>query len=115
MNIGKFSPAIEKEINESGYHIFNQSLPSNCYPNKFPKFNKIDKINIGKIYGIRLFIGIGTGVNQTIDSGLISILILSKASESFVGEILTLIPNNFPIAKGQHINLTKDNILYEQI
>lgn len=111
---GKFSPEVEKEINEKGYHILNLSLPSNCYPNEFPKYKKIDKIKIGKIYTIRLFIKVHPGLNSNIDSGLIDIKIISITSDGYSGEILTLLPNNFPLSKGQNLNIKMEEILYEQ-
>ncbi|MFH1051410.1 MAG: hypothetical protein V1779_10845 [bacterium] len=114
-NIGKFRPEIEKEIEDRGYHILNQSLPSNSYPNKFPKFKKLDEIKIGKIYTIRLFIRITNSRYPTIDSGLVDIKITRKTKDNYIGEILTLLPDSFPLTKGQSINLKKEEILYEQI
>ncbi len=114
MNIGRFSPTIEKEINDKGYHVLNQSLPSNSYPNTFPPHINPDKIHDGKIYAIRLFFNVSTGVIPRIDSGLISIKIISHTEDKFVAEILTLLPIDFPLSKGQHIILTRDEILFEQ-
>jgi hypothetical protein len=112
--IGKFSPEIEKEIDEKGYHVLNQSLPANSYPNPFPKNNNLKEIKIGKSYTIRLFIKMQSGLMSRIDSGLIDIRIVNKTENDYTGEILTLLPPNFPLAKGQNINITKDEILYEQ-
>lgn len=112
-NLGKFSDEILEELNQKGYHFLNTSFPENNYPNKFPNFKKLKEIKIGKIYAVRAFIKLKPGLDVNIDSGMIDIKIIRKSNENYEGEILTLLPNNFPISKGQNISFKKDEILYE--
>ncbi len=114
IGFGKFSPEIEKEIDQKGYHILNPSLPLGSYPNVFPKYQKIKEIRIGCIYAVRLFVKITKGNSYSIDSGMIDIKIIMKAKEDFIGEIITLLPGNFPVSKGQNIPIKSDEILFEQ-
>ncbi len=114
-NIGKFSPEIEREIMTKGYHILDQALSSDSYPNPFPKYPVLNQIKIGYRYTIRLFIKIKSAVPAKIDSGLIDVKIISKSEDNYVGEIQTIIPDDFPLSKGQHIILKKSEILFEQV
>jgi len=112
---GKFSPEIENEIIAKGYHIYNYALAVEDYPNSFINENTPKEIEIGKRYTLRLFVKIEKGLMKTIDSGLIDIKIIRKDKDSFLAEILTLLPVGFPLRKGQRIDVKKEEILYEQV
>jgi hypothetical protein len=114
IGVGKFSPEIEKEINEKGYHILNTSLPPSSYPSKFPPYPKIKEIKVGNSYVIRLFVKIKSGGLKKIDSAFLVIKIIMKSEDDYLGEILTLLPGNFPLAKGQNIKIKREEILFEQ-
>jgi hypothetical protein len=114
-NIGKFSIEIEMDLNFKGYHFLNTKLPSDSYPNKFPKFEKINLINIDKIFTLRLFVKFQSAGIDIIDSGLIDVKIIKKSSKGYLVEILTLLPDNFPLLKGQNIEIKKEEILYKQV
>ena len=114
-NIGNFSPDVGNELNIKGYHFLNTSLPLNSYPNKFPKFEKVNEIGIGKIYTLRLFVKLPSAGIGMIESGLLDVKVISKSKKGFIGVIQTLLPDTFPISKGQNIEIKKEEILYEQI
>ena len=112
-NLGTFSKEILDELNQKGYHFLNTSFSQDKYPNIFPKYKKLNEIKIGKIYAVRAFIKLKPEPIVNIDSGLIDIKIIRKSNEHYEGEILTKVPLNFPISKGQIIAFKKDEILYE--
>lgn len=113
--IGKLSEIIEKEINDKGFHILKKSFVKNkMYPNSFPEYDEINEIQIGGRYTIRLFVKLLRNAVERIDSGLIDVKIKLSSGEKFSCEILTLLPDNFPLQKGDIISLTKDEILYKQ-
>ena len=112
-NYGNFNPEILKEIEQKGYHILNKSLNKGSYPNEFPKFPKLNNIDVGGIYVLRLFVRIPNTISQNIDSGMIDVKIIEKSNNGFIAEILTLLPDIFPIFKGQKIEIKKEEILYE--
>jgi hypothetical protein len=110
---GTFSKEILEELNKKRYHFLNTSLSEDNYPNKFPAFKKISEIKIGKIYTVRAFIKLKPGINSNVDSGLMDINIIRKTDDYYEGEILTNLPKNFPLSKGQIVNFKKEEILYE--
>ena len=114
-NTGTFSPEIENELNIKGYHFLNTTLPLISYPNKFPKFEKVKEISIGKIYTLRLFVKLPSAGIGMIESGLLDVKVISKSKKGFIAVIQTLLPDTFPIAKGQNIEIKKEEILYAQI
>jgi len=114
-NIGEFSTKVENDLLMKSYHILNTSFAPDSYPNRFPKFKKINKIKIGGVYVVRLFVKNYSGETYQIDSGMIDIKINTKKSGGFGAEILTLLPSGFPLSKGQIIDVKKEEILYEQI
>lgn len=113
--IGKLSSEIEQEINRKGFHILRKSfVKNNMYPNQFPEYEEIEEIRIGRRYTIRLFVKHTQNGIERIDGGMIDVKILKKENDNYSGEILTLLPPNFPLKKGDCINLLRDEILFEQ-
>ncbi len=98
-----------------GYHIYSYALPVEDYPNSFIVENTPKEIKIGKRYTLRLFVKIENGFAKTIDSGLIDVKILKKVTKGFLAEVLTLLPEGFPLKKGQKIEVKREEILYEQV
>lgn len=112
---GKLSSEIDKEINKKGFHILRKTfVKNNMYPNKFPDYGEIEQIRVGNRYTLRLFIKHRQNGEERIDGGMVDVKILKQEGDNFSGEILTLLPNNFPLKKGDCINLSKDEILFEQ-
>ncbi|HRX16110.1 MAG TPA: hypothetical protein P5123_07340 [Spirochaetota bacterium] len=112
---GKLSSEIEQEINNKGYHILRKSFArKKMYPNKFPDYDEIEQILIGKIYTLRLFVKHKRNGTERIDGGMIDVKIIKNNNEEYSGELLTLLPPNFPIKKGDHLKICKDEILFEQ-
>jgi len=113
-NFGNFSPVVLEEIQQKGYHILNKSLPKGSYPNEFPKFHTLNEIKIGETFVLRLFVKIPNNILQNIDSGLIDVKIVKKIKNGYKAEILTLLPDFFPLSKGKIIEIKKEEILYQQ-
>lgn len=112
--IGKLSSEIEREINRTGFHILRKSFVKNkMYPNPFPDYGEIKEIRIGGKYTIRLFVKRTQKGFERIDGGMIDVKILKKENDNYSGEILTLLPPDFPLKKGDSINLLEDEILFE--
>jgi hypothetical protein len=113
--IGKFSKDVEEEIQEKGFHVLKKSFAKrNMYPNRFPDFGDINEIEIGESYVVRLFVDTTFNNVEKIDSGLIDVRILAKENDTYSCEILTLLPYQFPLKKGDKVILTKDELLYKQ-
>ena len=111
--IGKFSKDVEEEIQERGFHILKKSFAKkNMYPNRFPDFGDINKAEIGEHYAVRLFVKNTFNGIERIDSGMIDVKIVSKENEIYSGEILTQLPDHFPLKKGDNVILTKDELLF---
>jgi hypothetical protein len=112
--IGKLSKDIEEEIEDKGFHIFRKSYSiRNMYPNAFPDYGEIKQINIGSIYAVRLFVKNIREYPERIDSGFIDVKIESSSKGTYLSEILTLLPETFPIKKGDKLILSHDELLYE--
>ena len=113
--IGKLSSKIEEEINKKGYHILRKSfVKNNMYPNEFPVYGDIEHIRVGNRYTLRLFVKHRQNGVERIDGGMIDVKIRKQEGDNFSGEIITLLPDNFPLKKGDCINISKDEILFEQ-
>ena len=94
--------------------FFNPIYRKNCTLTKFPDYGEIEQIRVGNRYTLRLFIKHRQNGEERIDGGMVDVKILKQEGDNFSGEILTLLPNNFPLKKGDCINLSKDEILFEQ-
>lgn len=112
--IGKFSKDIEKEFLKNGFHILKKSfVKRNMYPSRFPDFGEINEIENGERYAVRLFVKHAPNNIERIDSGLIDVKILTKSGKKYSCEVLTQLPDNFPLRKGDTLMLTNDEILYK--
>jgi len=113
---GNFDKEIEAEIEKNGYHILNKSKAKikGNYPNEFPLYKEIENVKVGEVYAIRAFVKNKRDGIERVDSGLIDVHIMSIDERDFTAAILTLLPPNFPIAKGQKIKVTDDQLLFKQ-
>lgn len=112
---GKLAKEVENEIDKTGYHILKKSFAkNNKYPNPFPDFEKLDTIDIGSSYTLRLFVKVTQNNLERIESGMIDVKIFLQSGDKYTGEILTQLPPVFPLRKGQKIVLTEDEILFKQ-
>jgi len=114
---GKNEPAFLDDIKEDGYHVYslkNAKVP-NYYPPELPNYPgvSINSLEIDNIITIRIFFGIGKGINMRIDGEVIDLQIDEIHSESVVATILTVLPKKFPIRTGGSIEIFENEILYK--
>lgn len=113
---GKNVPAFINDIKEDGYHVFslkNANIP-NYYPAESPKYPGvcIRDLKIDDVISIRVFFGIGTGKNMRIDGGMIDLRIEHINENSVMAEVLTILPESFPLGSGHSIEVYEEEILY---
>ena len=111
---GKNEPAFLDDIKEDGYHVYslkNAKVP-NYYPPELPNYPgvSINSLEIDNIITIRIFFGIGKGINMRIDGEVIDLQIDEIHSESVVATILTVLPKKFPIRTGGSIEIFENEI-----
>ena len=114
---GKNEPAFLDDIKEDGYHVYslkNAKVP-NYYPPELPNYPgvSINSLEIDNVITIRIFFGIGKGINMRIDGEVIDLQIDEIHSESVVATILTVLPKKFPIRTGGSIEIFENEILYK--
>ena len=114
---GKNEPAFLDDIKEDGYHVYslkNAKVP-NYYPPELPNYPgvSINSLEIDNVITIRIFFGIGKGINMRIDGGVIDLQIDEIHSESVMATILTVLPKKFPIRTGGSIEIFENEILYK--
>ena len=114
---GKNEPAFLDDIKEDGYHVYslkNAKVP-NYYPPELHNYPgvSINSLEIDNIITIRIFFGIGKGINMRIDGEVIDLQIDEIHSESVVATILTVLPKKFPIRTGGSIEIFENEILYK--
>ncbi len=104
-----------KKIEDDGYAIFskNKNKKSNYYPNKFPKMEEIELIQIHEsdVIEIRAFFKIEIENNYKIESGLITAKIETIVNDEIYANILTELPSNFSLQRGITIELRIDEII----
>ena len=106
-----------KEILEMGYHVFsmeNAKLPG-YYPNAFPDYPGVDyrQLRVGDVITIRVFFRIGAGRNVRADGGYMDLEVEHIEGETVFGVIQTRLPDEFPLQKGDSLELYPDEILYK--
>jgi len=114
---GKNEPVFINDIKEDGYHVFslkNVKIP-NYYPPEIPKYPgvNIKDLKVDDVITIRVFFGIGTGKNMRIDGGMIDLKIELIEDEGVMAEILTILPESFPLGAGHSIEVNEEEILYK--
>ncbi len=103
------------DLEENGYHIFSKikSKKKGFYPDKFPKYDDIDisNLNEGDVVIIRIFFLISTSPVLRADGGYVDVEVESIENDIIWGNILTKLPDSFPLAKDTTIELNIDEIL----
>ena len=106
-----------REIVQKGYHVFsmeNAKLPG-FYPNAFPDYPGVDyqQLRVGDVITIRVFFRIGAGRDVRADGGYIDLEVEHIEGETVFGVIQTQLPDEFPLQKGDSLELYPDEILYK--
>ena len=106
-----------KEILENGYHVFsmeNAKLPG-YYPNKFPDYPGVNLQNLydGEVFTIRVFFRLGSGKNVRADGGYLDLEVEHIEGDTVFGVILTKLPKEFPLQKGDFLEIYPNEILYK--
>ena len=70
-------------------------------------------LKIDDVITIRVFFGIGKGQNVRIDGGEIDLQIEHIDEESVMANILTILPETFPLCAGETIEVYEEEILYK--
>jgi hypothetical protein len=114
---GKTEPAFLDDIKEDGYHVYslkNAKIPD-FYPPELPNYQgvSINSLEIGDVITIRIFFGIGKGKNMHIDGGVIDLQVEEVHTDSVMANILTVLPEKFPLSTGGSIEIFEDEILYK--
>ena len=110
-------PKVFDAVIENGFHVFSLNLANTpyFYPNQFPKYPgvKLSCLSIGDRITIRVFFRIGSGDPLQIDSGLIDLEVELVETDHIWGEIITVLPNHFPLETGSSLEIMEDEILYK--
>jgi hypothetical protein len=106
-----------KDVLEDGYHVYSleNAKLKDYYPNKFPDYPGValKELSVGDTITIRVFFKIGTGKNLRIDGGYLDLEVEHVEEESVFGIIMTTLPDNFPLRKGESLEIFQDEILYK--
>jgi len=123
MTILKFSknpsnePPFFKDIREDGYHIYslNNANKPNFYPPEIPDYPGVNLSDLQEddTITIRVFFGIGSGKKMRVDGGHVDLKIEVVEKDSAMGLICTELPKEFPLSKGESIEIYEDEILYK--
>ena len=107
-----------KDIIEEGYHIFsikNSKIPG-FYPNEFPDYPgvSIKDLKVGDKITVRVFFRVGTGNQIRADGGYIELEVEHLEDASVMAEILTELPEEFPLSTGASIDVFEEEILFRK-
>jgi len=105
------------DIVEDGYHILslkNAQIPG-FYPNKFPDYPgvKLAELTMGVRITVRAFFRIGAGEPARFDSGLLDLKLEHIDLDHVRGEVLTQLPDEFPVKTGSSLEIAAEEILYK--
>ena len=111
INFPKKQPELPffEDIVEEGYHVFclkNAKVPG-YYPNEFPDYPGVllSDLKIGDTVTIRVFLRVG-------DGGYIDLEVEHIDADKVLAVILTELPGEFPLGKGDSIDVFEEEILY---
>ena len=114
----------QMDLIKQKYHIFNLDNANieGYYPrelleiiDKVAHFEKIVKIEIGKIYSVRAFFAISEPIDNEVEyqSGYLDLKLIMHNNQVYVGEVVTELPPMFVLKKGSKIKIKKENIVYQ--
>lgn len=113
----KNEPPFFSDIREDGYHIYsikNAKKPS-FYPPELPDYPGVTLSDLKQddIITIRVFFGIGSGKKMRVDGGYVDLEIEVVEKDSAMGSIITELPKEFVLSKGESIEVFEEEILYK--
>lgn len=113
----KDEPPFFSDIRENGYHIYNlkNAKKPNFYPPEFPDYPgvKLGDLKEDDTITIRVFFGIGSGKKMRVDGGYVDLEIEVVEKDSAMGSIITELPKEFALSKGESIEVFEEEILYK--
>jgi len=116
INNNELHSEFNSDLKEEGFHVYsrNKSKIKGFYPKEFPSYDKeidISKLEEGDFIIIRVFFLISKFPVFKADGGLIDLEIESIIDDVIYGNILTKLPDHFPLAQGTTIELSIDEII----
>ena len=110
-------PPFFSDIKEGGYHIYSlkNAKKSNFYPPEMPDYPGVNLKDLEEddIITIRVFFGIGSGKKMRVDGGYVDLKIEVVEKDSAMGSIITELPKEFALSKGESIEVFEEEILYK--
>ena len=110
-------PPFLSDIREDGYHVYslkNAKTP-NYYPKEIPDYPgaALKDLKEDDIITTRVFFGIGKGKNMRIDGGHVDLKVELVEKDTIMAAIITELPVEFALSKGESIELFEEEILYK--
>ena len=110
-------PPLFLDIKEDGYHIYSlkNAKKLNYYPPEFPEYPgvSLEDLKEDDVITIRVFFGIGSGKKMRVDGGHVDLKIEVVEKDSAMGSIITELPKEFALSKGESIQIFEEEILYK--
>jgi len=104
-----------KDVKENGYHVFSlkKAKDPDYYSNKFPDYPgvKIQDLSVGDIVTVRAFFLVGSDDDVRANGGYLDLEIGAISGDNIMAEILTQLPPDFPLEKGDSLEIYEDEIL----
>lgn len=125
MNNGNRRPdLLQSDLIKNKYHIFSfdNAKIDGFYEKdlleiitKTTNLIKQIKIHIGEAYTVRAFFALCEPVDDIVNyqSGFLDVKIVLEENDTYLGEVLTVLPPVFVLQKGSRIKLHKSSILYK--
>lgn len=110
-------PPFFKDIREDGFHIYNLEYAEipNYYPEEMPDYPGVSlkELKENDIITIRVFFGIGSGEDMRVDGGYLDLRVELVDADKVLAVIITELPDEFALSKGESIELFPEEILYK--
>ena len=110
-------PPFFSDIKEDGYHIYSlkNAKKPDFYPPEFPDYPGVNLSDLKEydIITIRVFFGIGSGKKMRVDGGYVDLEIELVEKDSAMGSIITELPKEFALSKGESLEVFEEEILYK--
>ncbi|MCP3944914.1 MAG: hypothetical protein GY710_26020 [Desulfobacteraceae bacterium] len=112
-------PAFFSDIEENGYHIYsmeNAKIP-NFYPSEFPNYPGVALKNLREddIITIRIFFDFKKGKDIRVEGGYIDLKVESIDDKKLIAVIITALPEEYTLSKGESIEVFQEEILCKAI
>lgn len=110
-------PSYFKDIREDGFHIYNldnAEMP-NYYPDELPDFPGValKELKEDDIITVWVYFGIGSGDDMRVDGGYLDLRIEFVDVEKVLAAVITELPDEFALSKGESIEVFPEEILYK--